>query len=977
MNKISMRESEIYRKCLLAFIAFCLLFGWTDHVFSQKLTAIALSDTAWANKLIQRSVAKSGFCNLLRISSCDSIISDISQALQYVESGDKSIDSLQWINLYYILGDVYHRKRQFAEAVEYLKKGIAFADITIGRNCKEVADCYSLLGLIEEFRQSYHSAIQYHQTALSIWHTVKPGEPLDIAKCHQRLGACYGNIKDRQREKEHLTFALSICQQEAYSHTAKCAGILIDMAGSAANSGQLDEATALFRQIVDDSAVSDRQKSIAWQRLANILYRRGDYSGAARAFERHIDLQEAIVGAYDPWLTIPYTDLGNVYELLQDTSGALRCYRHSIEITRRNYPYLHYSIGGNQYRIASLYARLGRFEEALSMVQQSLMTLCPGFDGEDVFHNPSIEKSTNYDYLRRALSLKAQLLFVLAKSNISLKNNYLQHARKTYDLCIGLIEQKRNDLPTTVAQANTISDVFTVYEQAILAELENIKENKEPNMGVAFMINEKSKSFLLYAAVQEKVAMQFARIPDSLRQKELYLKSRISALDIQRNQEESKQERKNDSLLMTITSRLLEMRWQYESLIQSFEVQCPDYYRLKYDLRVESVENVQQNLLQPDQALLEYFVGDSSIFIFLVKKDDYRVFEVKKDFPLEDWVKQLRHGIYGYHTASNRTDVLRDSCTGTYIGSATALYQKLLAPVDSLLPRRVVIVPDGALGYLPFEALLTGLPVRKDRFHEYPYFGRQKDHEHSISYCYSATLLREMTEKQHRRKPEKMLAAFAPYYDGDTSVLVGLDDLLATRSVAPGDLEPLRHSGAEVAAAQKLLGGDVFTDTMATEECFNLVAGDYRILHLSTHGKADDRAGDYSYLVFSPRKDSLENELLFCRDIYNLSLNADLVVLSACETGIGELKRGEGIISLARAFAYAGAKSIVTTLWSVDDAKTKDFMVFFYRNLKRGMPKDEALSKARGDYFRKHGGLDAHPYFWAGFVGIGDMSRLR
>ena len=112
------------------------------------------------------------------------------------------------------------------------------------------------------------------------------------------------------------------------------------------------------------------------------------------------------------------------------------------------------------------------------------------------------------------------------------------------------------------------------------------------------------------------------------------------------------------------------------------------------------------------------------------------------------------------------------------------------------------------------------------------------------------------------------------------------------------------------------------------------------------------------------------------RDIYNLSLNADLVVLSACETGIGELKRGEGIISLARAFAYAGAKSIVTTLWSVDDARTKDLMVFFYRNLLQGMPKDEALARARSDYFEKYKGANAHPYFWAGFVGIGDMEGI-
>jgi CHAT domain-containing protein len=113
-------------------------------------------------------------------------------------------------------------------------------------------------------------------------------------------------------------------------------------------------------------------------------------------------------------------------------------------------------------------------------------------------------------------------------------------------------------------------------------------------------------------------------------------------------------------------------------------------------------------------------------------------------------------------------------------------------------------------------------------------------------------------------------------------------------------------------------------------------------------------------------------EKLYVRDVYNLSLNADLVVLSACEAGIGQLQRGEGIISLSRAFAYAGAKGIVTTLWSVNDESTKDFMLAFYRHLQK-MPRAEALHQARLEFLNKRTGEQAHPYYWAGFIGVGDM----
>ncbi|MBK7869568.1 MAG: CHAT domain-containing protein [Saprospiraceae bacterium] len=374
-----------------------------------------------------------------------------------------------------------------------------------------------------------------------------------------------------------------------------------------------------------------------------------------------------------------------------------------------------------------------------------------------------------------------------------------------------------------------------------------------------------------------------------------------------------------------------------------------------------SATEVQKELLQPGQALLEYFVGDSSIFIFVLRPDTLVMQEVKKDFPLEDWVSSLRDNIY-----LNRT-------TGAtaYAEAAYNLYQKLIAPVKSLLPKQLIIIPDGILGYVPFEALLTAKPERAIRFNTHAYLLK----EHQISYCYSATLLREMQQKKKVQEPTGTLLAVAPFYSGDTTLLA---NLFAYDETTRKDLAPLQNSGEEVYRISKLWKGEVLTGADATETKFTELAGNYRILHLATHGRADERVGDYSFLAFSEIKDSVENELLYVRDLYNLQLNADLVVLSACETGLGKLSRGEGIISLARAFAYAGAKSIVTTLWSVDDAKTKDVMVDFYRNLKKGMTKDAALRQAKLNYLKGHTNPgDAHPYYWAGFAPIGDMRALH
>jgi CHAT domain-containing protein len=188
----------------------------------------------------------------------------------------------------------------------------------------------------------------------------------------------------------------------------------------------------------------------------------------------------------------------------------------------------------------------------------------------------------------------------------------------------------------------------------------------------------------------------------------------------------------------------------------------------------------------------------------------------------------------------------------------------------------------------------------------------------------------------------------------------------------------LKYTGEEVFKARQWMKGDAIFGKKAIKSVFEDTVKHYRVVHLATHGKANDKIGDYSFLAFSEQKDSLDNELLYVRDIYNLNLNADLVLLSACETGIGELKRGEGVISLARAFAYAGAKSLITTLWSVNDKSSMKIMESFYRRLKKEMPIHTALQQAKMEYFKNISDEKrAHPYYWSGFITIGDVSPLK
>ena len=217
--------------------------------------------------------------------------------------------------------------------------------------------------------------------------------------------------------------------------------------------------------------------------------------------------------------------------------------------------------------------------------------------------------------------------------------------------------------------------------------------------------------------------------------------------------------------------------------------------------------------------------------------------------------------------------------------------------------------------------------------------------------------------------------AIAPSFLGNE-----IDDTLGSQIVTrkiirPRDvLMPLLFNKKEAATVNEIMGGDLLANENATLGNFYKKASAYNILHLATHGKANDKNGDYSYIAFSEINDSISS-YLYAKDLYNLNLNADLVTLSACETGIGELQLGEGIIGQTSAFIYAGAKSLATTLWSIDDAGTSDLMSYFYKNIKSGMRKDIALQKAQLEYLNNS--EKPHPYFWSGFILTGEVTPIN
>lgn len=190
-------------------------------------------------------------------------------------------------------------------------------------------------------------------------------------------------------------------------------------------------------------------------------------------------------------------------------------------------------------------------------------------------------------------------------------------------------------------------------------------------------------------------------------------------------------------------------------------------------------------------------------------------------------------------------------------------------------------------------------------------------------------------------------------------------------------IAPLRFNQKEAISIGQHLSGVSLTNQFAVERRFKKEASQYSILHLAMHALVDDQDPMHSRLVFSQdATDTLEDGFLHAYELYSMDLSADLAVLSACETGYGKMERGEGIMSLARAFAYAGCPSIVMSHWTVDDAASAKLMDHFYRYLSEGLSKDEALRQAKLTFLEDASVQEANPFFWGNFVVIGDVSPI-
>ncbi|MFK7796618.1 MAG: CHAT domain-containing protein [Aureispira sp.] len=659
-----------------------------------------------------------------------------------------------------------------------------------------------------------------------------------------------------------------------------------------------------------------------------------------------------------------YLYLSKYYTEIKDYKKAIDYIPQTLSsLSPTNKKYYHPVIFNH---IAYIYQQQGDYSKALAYCQKSLQSSSINFSKEEQYSNPSFDAFFQKHELIITLSTKLQVLQALYEQKDT--NITPQLLLSTIKLSIEVLEYKNKIFKSKSSQTYWLNrEAIPLFENAIKITLDLYEQTKKKQyLNEAFMLSERSKSIMMMNALQEQNASTFGGIPKELikREQELERSKKIAEKAKQDAQMmgDSVQIRYQDSLIFVYHEEKIE-------LLENFEASYPKYYELKYQVQETSIQDVQEGL-DEQTFLIEYFQGQNHIYVFTISKEKAFVHHFEHNTIYDTWLASFQHLLPDVQRAQD--DI--NKTYKTFVKASYKLYQLLLERNMLTDKSHLILIPDGQLAYLPFEVLLTkdvaqaaNQPINAN-FATLPYLLRQ----YTTNYNYSAYLFLQQQTQTNNKKACKILA-LAPSYSNKNAPTWRNPYERNLRKI----LDQLPGATRELDSLEAMFGGAFLRDQEANETNFREIAASYDILHLAVHGLVDEAKPELSGLALEEDNHSVQDNILYAYEIKQLDLNAQMVVLSACETGIGKYQRGEGVLSIGRGFMYAGVPSLVTTLWKLNDNTGPFIITEFYKNLHKGLPKDEALRQAKLLYLNRYNGIASHPALWACLVQVGNYAPLN
>jgi CHAT domain-containing protein/Tfp pilus assembly protein PilF len=929
--------------------------------------------------------------------------------------------------LYDVQGDYARAEPLYRQAVEIYRQ--VLGDLQVGELHLDYATTLNSLAFLYQDQGEYGKAESLFRQALKIEKQVLGERHPDYATSLNKLSVLYYAQGEYAQAEPLCRQALAICKQVLGTRHPDYATSLNNLAMVYKSQGEYARAEPLLRQALEIQKQVHGERHLDYatslNNLAELYHSQKEYAQAEPLYRQALDICKQVHGERHLDYATILNNLATLYQAQEEYAQAEPLFLQALEIHKQvqggRHP--HYATG--LHNLATLYRAQGEYAKAEPLIRQAL-AVWKQVQGE---HHPDYAASLNnlaFLYYSQGEYVQAESLFYQAIAALRQhpEGSPLKFGQLTAaDLrplpetvnCLAiysiLLEPRLGSRPTT-AQLRAADRAYALalavrerLRQEILQQdaskllhgaeaLDLIprriglcqrlfaQEGGVADLETALATAEQGTARVFLEQLGKARALSVGHVSPALQAQEAALRRQLRELDTRLAKEQDKPTDKRDP---DKVGQLLEEQKKVEAqlteLIRRMEQEYPQYAALKYPKPCSLADA--RACLAPTEVALLFILGHEKSYLLLVegqpapadKANGLAIFALPSQDDLADGVSRLIE-----------RDTFETQAKARAVGMQA--YDLLLASMkDRIRGKDLVIVPGGPLGHVPFEALVED--------------GHYLIEKHRIRYAPSLTALHlvRLWEKT-RTKPQRPLWALAdPVYDKSDDRAKDKPDLAqashdalaeylarATRgpSAAVVPYRRLRFTGQEADAIRDLLGAsdkDVLTGLQAREAAVKAASAkgllsQARYVHFATHGILGLDTGQPPALVLSlvgndGKRDEdggVNDGFLRLDEVTRLQLNADLVVLSACETGKGRLYAGEGVTGLARAFLYAGSSGVVCSLWAVDDRETATFMERLYGGLKYGQAAADALRSAKLEMIRDR----KPPVYWAPFILIGE-----
>jgi CHAT domain-containing protein/tetratricopeptide (TPR) repeat protein len=849
----------------------------------------------------------------------------------------------------------------YEQAMEYYEKSLKISEEISDQ--PGISSTLSGIGIIHQSQGNYAQARDYQYRSLKIREEIGDkfgiGAALGgIATAHQLQSNYEQALEYHQRS---LKIREEIGDKSGIANTLNNMGLVLTSLGKYAEALESYQRSLKIKEEIGDK----RGVGSTLGNLGNIYQAQGNYAQALEYFQRSLKIAEEI--GNKTGMGILLNSIGLIYQLQDNFAQALDYYQRSVKLREEIGDKR--GLGISMSNVAAVYQHNGNYAKALEGYQQALKIREEIKDKWSIsasLHNIATLKKLQGNYIEAAESVNKaitiarqvgdnELLWQIytTAGQIHRALNQFDLAKQAFAEAIAAAENLRNQVAGSTQQRQQFfATKLLPYPEMVdlLVTQNNIQE--------ALSFAERSKGrALLDVFDRDKVSINKAMSVQE-QQQEKNLTAELAALNSQ-IYKEKRNEKPDQAEIADLTAKLEKIRLQMDAFQTSLYATHPELRVQRGEIR--PITTIESASLIPDKtALLEFAVQENQTYLFVLTGN--KVAETKPDLQVYKInIKQKE--------LADLTQRFNQRITSRSLGFqelASQLYNLLLKPAQAQLQNinTLVIVPDGVLWELPFQTLL--LAPKRYLLQDY-----------AISYAPSLTVLKEMRALQVKRhnanvQTKTLLALGNPAIGSETADKV-------TAVFMDEKLLPLPEAERQVKVLQQIYGSknsNIYTGTEAGEARLKQEAGNYRILHLATHGIVNNDNPMYSCLVLSQLQSNASDDgLLEAWEIMKMDLNADLVILSACDTARGKVGAGEGMIGLAWSLFVAGCPTTVVSQWKVETASNTEMMIAFHKNLttaKGQISKAEALRQAALKLMKNR--QYSHPFYWAPFVIIGDAN---